>query len=93
LFIHFHEAFLGQDIVERFVLSKKRCDELEKAFGVKSQEPLQKLRSRDESHDVENIHLPFERTQVATGEHLTLHEEPDDPHELVPNICLAVLDV
>jgi len=91
--IHFNKSFLRSNILKRFILCKQRQNEFEKAFWVELQEPFQELRSCDKSDYIKDIHAPLKGAQGSRRELFALQEETNDPHELIPNVSLAVLDV
>lgn len=57
------------------------------------QKPFQKLWCCNKPDDVEHIHSPLERAQRASWEFLALQEKADNPHELISNISLTVLNL
>ena len=62
-FVHFDEAFLGQNIMKRILIEEYGLNELEKPLRIKLNEPFQELVCCYESHDIKDVHSPLKRGQ------------------------------
>jgi hypothetical protein len=91
--IHLYETLLCRDVLIRFLIQEQSLHEFEEAIGVKGEEPAQELLIGRESYYIINVYSPFERAQCALWEFLPFKEHLHDPHELVPYVCLRVLDL
>ena len=93
IFVHFDEAILSQNILKWLLIQKQWLNQFKESLRVELEEPFQKLVCSNESYDIENVHAPLEGCERTIGKLLALQEHSDDPHELVADIRLTMLNI
>ena len=93
IFVLSHKFVLRTDKFIRLVVIEELQDDLEERERIEVKEEAKESLIRQETHDIVDIAAPLERAKWAWWELFALDKEADDPHELVPNVGLAMLNV